>query len=164
MIKHCAVVAWLAVSGFTVAPAEAAREQHTFQLYLEVPTRAFYIMPVEPDWIHQPQRLEWDHVTSELGSVRKYFDVRHASSAVQASLESVPFLLNGQPGGIIALKVRFNDVVLQSYRQDVVSQEDAAVGARVLLEITPVKPAEGYQAGDYSGNVMLMFNARAPGA
>lgn len=166
MIKQCAVVALVAVSGLTSSLAEAAREQHTFQVFLEVPTRAFYILPTDPGWIHQPQRLDWNHVTSELSGVRKYFDVRHASSAIQARLETTPYLSNGRPGGNIALQVSFNGVVLRPdiAPQDVVSQEEAAVGARVLLEIAPVKPAGGYQPGDYSGNVMLMFNAKTPGA
>ncbi|MHC8409788.1 CS1 type fimbrial major subunit [Pseudomonas sp. Hz4] len=165
MIKQCAVVALVAVSGLTSSLAEAAREQHTFQLFLEVPTRAFYIVPTEPGWIHQPLRLEWNPVTSDLSTVRKYFDVRHASSAIQARLEDWADLSNGRPGEELNLRVRFNGVDLRPdvAPQDVVSQADAATGVRVLLEIIPLKPWMGYRPGDYSGNVLLIFNAKTPG-
>jgi hypothetical protein len=45
----------------------------------------------------------------------------------------------------------------------VVSAAEAAAGTRVLLEIAPVMPPGGYRPGDYDGNVLLLFNARAPG-
>lgn len=165
MIKQCAVVALVAVSGLMSSLAEAAREWHIFWVSLDVPTRAFYILPTEPDWLHQPQELEWNPVTENLSSVRKYFDVRHASSAILARMETIPYLSNGRPGDDIPLQVSFNGVRLRSDTnlQEVVSQEEAAAGARVLLDITPVKPAGGYQAGDYSGNVVLMFDATTPG-
>ncbi|WP_030129581.1 CS1 type fimbrial major subunit [Pseudomonas sp. QTF5] len=166
MIKQCAVIALMAITGLTASLAWAARVQHTFEVSLNIPTRAFYIVPADPGWIHQAQRLNWDHATSTLSSVRKYFDVRHASSAVQARLESEPYLSNGRPGEEIQLQVSFNGVVLRPDMtpQDVVSQAEAAVGKRALLEIDPLKPADGYRPGDYSGNVMLMFNAKTPGA
>lgn len=166
MIKQCAAVVLMAMTGLTSSLAWAARVQHTFELTLEVPTRAFYILPAEPGWIHQAQRLIWDNPTSTLSSVRKYFDVRHASSAIQARLESVPYLSNGTPGEDIQLQVSFNGVVLRPdiTPQDVVSQAEAAAGKRVLLEIDPLKPAGGYRPGDYRGNVLLMFNAKTPGA
>lgn len=165
MIKQCTVVALTATCALMSALAGAARETHTFEVSLTIPTRAFYILPVEPGWIHQTQRLNWDYPTSNLSSVRKYFDVRHDTSAIEARLEQVPYLSNGRPGEEIALQVSFNGVVLSPdlRPRQVVSAEDAAVGSRVLLDIEPQKPAGGYRPGDYSGNVMLLFNARAPG-
>ncbi|MHC8375728.1 CS1 type fimbrial major subunit [Pseudomonas sp. MDT1-16] len=166
MIKQCVVAALVAVSGLTSSLAEAARESQIFWVSLEVPTRAFYILPTEPGWLHQPQELEWNPVAEELSSVRKYFDVRHASSAIQARMETLPYLSNGRPSEDIPLQVSFNGVVLRSdiNVQEVVSQAEAAAGARVLLEIAPVKPEGGYRPGDYSGSVVLMFSAKTPGA
>ncbi|MHC8337752.1 CS1 type fimbrial major subunit [Pseudomonas sp. HLT2-19-2] len=165
MIKQCAFFALTAIAGLMDSVAWAAREQHTFQLFLEVPNRSFYIMPTEPGWIHQLQRLDWNPVTSDLSTVRKYFDVRHESSAIQARLEDWPHLSNGRPFETLNLRVRFNGVDLRPdvAPQDVVSQADAATGVRVLLEIIPLKPWMGYRPGDYSGNVLLMFNAKTPG-
>jgi hypothetical protein len=165
MIKQCAVVMLTAMTGLMSSLAGAAREAHTFEVFLTIPNRAFYIVPAEPGWIHQAQRLNWDYPTSTLSSVRKYFDVRHDTSAIEARLESLPYLSNGKPGEDIALRVSFNGVVLSPdiRPREVVSAADAAVGTRVLLDIEPQKPAGGYRSGDYSGNVMLLFNAKAPG-
>ena len=162
MSKQCAVVVLMATTGLMSAMSWAAREEHTFEVSLTVPSRAFYIMPSEPDWIHKPQRLVWDP-TSNLSGLRKNFDVRHDTSAIEARLESTPYLSNGRPADDIALRVRFNGVELSSVMRQVVSRQEAATGKRVVLEIDPVKPVGGYRAGDYAGNVLLLFNARAPG-
>ena len=165
MIKQCTAVALMAMTGLTVTVAWAARETHIFDVSLTIPSRPFYITPAEPDWIHRPQILEWDYSTSSLGSVRKNFDVRHDSSAIEARLEDVPYLSSGLPGGVVNLRVWFNGVALSNMEyREVVSKEEAAVGKRVLLEIVPTKPPSGYLSGDYSGSVLLMFNAPTPGA
>jgi len=165
MIKQCIVVALTAATALMSMLVAAVREEHTFEVMLTIPTRGFYIVPAEPGWIHQPQRLNWDHPTASLGSLSKHFDVRHDTSAIEARLASQAILSNGRPGEDIALKVSFNDVELSHdpRPRQVVRAADAAVGMRVLLQIEPQKPAAGYRPGDYSGNVLLLFNARAPG-
>ena len=164
MIKQCTVAVLMAVTGLTGAMAWAAREEHTFEVSLTIPSRPFYIIPAEPDWIHRPQRLDWNPVTSSLSSVRKHFDVRHDSSAIEARLEAVPYLSNGRPAEDIFLRVTFNGVELsdETTPRQVVSQVEAAAGKRVLLVIAPMKPDGGYRAGEYSGNVLLLFNAKTP--
>jgi len=164
MIKQCTAVALLAATGLTGAVAWAAREEHTFEVSLTIPSRPFYVIPAEPDWIHRPQRLEWDYPTATMGSVQKNFDVRHESSAIEARLDAMPYLTNGRPGEEIQLRVSFNGVELQTSAQQVLSREEAATGKRVPLQIDPVKPLGGYRAGDYHGNVFLFFNATAPDA
>ncbi|MGY1889394.1 fimbrial assembly protein [Pseudomonas sp. SDT291_1_S447] len=165
MIKQCTVVALIAAATLTSDAAWAAREEHTFEVTLNVPSRAFYIIPAEPDWIHRPQQLHWNHPTSSLSSVRKYFDVRHDTGAIEARLESAPYLSNGRPADDIRLRVTFNEVELSAEMapRQVVSQAEAAAGSRVLLQIDPIRPEGGYRAGDYAGNVLLLFSARAPG-
>lgn len=165
MNKQCAVLALMAMIGLMSDGTWAAREEHTFEVSVTVPSRPFYIIPSEPDWIHRPQRLEWNYVNSTMGGVRKHFDVRHDTSAIEARLDSAPYLSNGRPGEEIALRVSFNGVELSPdiVPRTVVTQADAAVGIRVLLDIQPIKPAAGYKPGDYDGNVLLLFNAKAPG-
>ena len=164
MIKQCTVVALMAMTGLTATAAWAAREEHTFEVSLTIPSRPFYVIPAEPDWIYRPQQLIWNHSTASLSSVRRNFDVRHDSSAIEARLAAVPYLSNGRQGEEISLRVRFNNVELgaEMTPREVLSQEEAAVGKRVLLEIDPIKPVGGYRAGDYSGTVLLLFNARTP--
>jgi len=165
MIKQCTVAALVAATGLMSLWAVAAREEHTFEVSVMVPTRAFYVVPADPTWIHRQQILPWNVATSKLGSLRKYFDVRHDTSAIEARLELRPYLSNGRDADNIALSVRFNGVELSHdlTPRQVVSAADAAVGSRVLLEIEPQQPAGGYRPGDYYGSVLLLFNARAPG-
>lgn len=166
MIKQWTVAAMAAVTALMGSVSWAAREEHTFEVSVTIPTRAFYVIPVEPDWIHREQRLNWNTATANLSSVRKTFDVRHDTSAIEARLEAPAYLSNGKAEDDIHLRVSFNGVLLSadSVPQEVVSAADAATGSRVMLEIVPVKPADGFRAGDYRGNVLLQFNARAPGA
>ncbi|MDR9754510.1 CS1 type fimbrial major subunit [Pseudomonas sp. SZMC_28357] len=166
MMKQCTCAALLAVAGLMSFSALAAREEHQFEVSVTVPTRAFYIVPSEAGWIHREQILPWNIATSKLGSLRKYFDVRHDTSAIEARLELPAVLSNGRPAEDINLRVRFNGVELSADLAPrlVVTAEDAAVGSRVLLEIEPQQPRGGYRPGDYYGNVLLLFNAIAPGA
>ncbi|WP_277759124.1 CS1 type fimbrial major subunit [Pseudomonas sp. A34-9] len=165
MIKQCTVAALMVATALTGAGAWAAREEHTFEVSLTIPSRPFYIIPAEPDWIHRPQRLEWDLPRSTLNGLMRNFDVHHDSSAIEARLAFDPYLENGRPGEVIDLQVSFNDVVLSSHvtPRQVLSEEEAAKGKRVALKIDPIEPAEGYRPGDYHGTVVLLFNARAPG-
>lgn len=164
MNKQCVVVL-MAVSALISPQAWAAREEHTFEVSLTVPNRSFYILPSESNWIHRPLRLEWDYPKGNLKGVSKNFDVRHDTSAIEARLESAPYLSNGRPVDDILLLVKFNGVQLSHdpRPQQVLSPAEAAVGKRVLLQIDPIVPAGGYRQGDYSGNVLLLFSARAPG-
>ena len=165
MIKQCAAVALTALTVLTGSMTWAAREEHTFEVSVTIPNRAFYVLPAEPDWIHRPQKLQWNYTTSSLSSVRKNFDLRHDTSSIEARLETEPYLSNGRRADDIPLRVRFNGVQLSADPTplEVLSAAEAAVGKRVLLEIDPVKPVGGYRAGEYSGNVLLLFSARLEG-
>lgn len=163
MNKQCIAVWLAAVIGLSSTGAWAARESHWFEVLFSIPSRPFYIIPSEADWIHVTQQLVWDYPRSTLKGLRKNFDVRHDTSAIEARLEGEPFLSSGRDS--IALRVRFNEVELSAgpgFRQ-VLSKEEAAAGKRVPLEIDPVEPPAGYKAGEYAGTVMLLFNATAPG-
>lgn len=166
MIKQCTTAALLAATVLASLSALAAREEHTFEVSVLVPTRAFYVIPAEAGWIHREQILPWNIATSRLDGLRKHFDVRHDTSAIEARLEAPPYLSNGRAADDISLRVRFNGVELSHAPEPrlVVTAADAALGSRVLLEIDPLPPAGGYKPGDYYGNVLLLFNARAPGA
>ncbi|WP_213938399.1 CS1 type fimbrial major subunit [Pseudomonas sp. dw_612] len=166
MIKQCTVATLLAATALISLSALAAREEHIFEVSVTVPTRSFYIIPSETGWIHREQILPWNVATARLGSLRKYFDVRHDTSAVEARLDANPYLSNGHDADNIGLRVRFNGVELSHAIEPrlVVTAADAALGSRVLLEIEPQQPPGGYRAGDYYGNVLLLFNARAPGS
>jgi hypothetical protein len=142
----------------------AAREQHTFEVSVDIPTLGFYVIPAESNWIHQEQTLPWNLSTSTLGGLRKQFDVKHDTSAIEARLESEPYLSNGREEQNIYLRVSFNGQELSHEPQprQVVSADQAMTGGRFPLEIQPKVPAGGYKPGTYYGNVLLVFSAAAP--
>jgi hypothetical protein len=99
-----------------------------------------------------------------LGGLRKYFDVKHDTSAIEARLESEPYLSNGNEAENIYLRVSFNGQALSHDAQprQVVSAQEAMAGSRVRLDIEPTIPTGGYKPGSYYGNVLLVFSAVAP--
>ncbi|WP_415773414.1 CS1 type fimbrial major subunit [Pseudomonas sp. LB3P38] len=146
--------------------AFAAREVHKFEVFVTIPTQAFYVIPSDPGWIHREQQLPWNLTSSTLGGLRKYFDVRSEAGSIEARLEGRPYLSNGTAAHDIDLRVLFNGQLLNEREStEVVSTVDAAPGKRVLLEIVPQPPADGvYKPGNYFGSVNLIFNAVLPGA
>jgi len=156
----------LMVSAMACHPAFAAREVHHFDVFVTIPSQAFYVIPADPGWIHSEQQLPWNLATSTLGGLRKYFDVKNEAGSIEARLEGRPYLSNGTPAHDIGLRVLFNGKVLSELESsEVVSMSEAAQGKRVLLEIAPVLPVDGvYKPGSYFGSVNLLFNAVLPGA
>lgn len=164
MIKQSAIALWVGVVTLMSSLAFAAREEHTFEVSVDIPTLGFYIIPSETNWIHLEQTLPWNVNTSTLGALRKNFDVKHDTSAIQARLESEPYLSNGRDDQNIYLRVSFNGQELSHHPlpREVVSAEHAIAGGRFPLEIQPKTPVGGYKPGHYYGSVHLTFNAAAP--
>jgi hypothetical protein len=163
MIKPSLMTLCAGVLTLFSAESFAAREEHRFEVSVDIPTLGFYVIPAETDWIHRAQILPWNISTKSLGGMRKHFDLRHDTSAIEARLENVAYLSNGREEQNIYLRVSFADTVLthETPRQ-VVSAEQARAGGRYALEIQPITPAGGYKPGSYYGNVHLIFNAAAP--
>ena len=163
MIKQSTLFVW-SVMALMSAQAFAAREEHTFEVSVDIPTLGFYVIPAESNWIHLQQTLPWNINTSTLGGLRKNFDVKHDTSAIEARLEAEPYLSNGRAEQNIYLRVSFNGRELNHDPQprEVVSAAEAMAGGRYALEIVPRVPVGGYQSGTYYGSVNLIFNAAAP--
>jgi hypothetical protein len=166
MFKKLTVMHVLAAALLASPWADAAREVHTFDVFVTIPTQAFYVIPADPGWIHREQRLPWNLTASTLGSLRKYFDVKNEAGSIEARLDGRPYLSNGTDAHDIALRVLFNGKLLSEHENsEVVSLTEAAPGKRVLLEIVPMPPADGvYKPGSYFGSVNMIFNAVMPGA
>ncbi|UVK97770.1 fimbrial protein [Pseudomonas sp. B21-048] len=164
MIKQSALAVWMGVMALMSAQAFAAREEHTFEVSVDIPTLGFYVIPAEMNWIHLEQTLPWNIQTSTLEGLRKNFDVKHDTSAIQARLEAEPYLSNGRDDQNIYLRVSFNgkELTHDPQPQEVVSAAQAVAGGRFPLEIQPRVPAGGYKPGTYHGSVHLVFNAAAP--
>lgn len=96
--------------------------------------------------------------------MRKNFDVKHDTSAIEARLDAEPYLFNGRADQNIYLRVTFNGQELShdAKPRQVVSAEQAMTGGRFPLEIQPKVPAGGYKPGTYYGTVQLIFSAAVP--
>lgn len=137
--------------------AVAAPMEHTIQLQATVPTEEFYVLPVENNWIGDVQILGYNPLTKELTSLSKQFYVLNSSGTVHGKLLS-PATMHS-PDNNIDLKVSFNSKELTPIGQEVVGVDQALTQKIVTLEVTPVKPTGGYEAGVYQGNVQLSFDA-----
>jgi hypothetical protein len=142
--------------------AFAIVERETFEVSVTIPVADFYVLPVEPGWIGQEQKLPWNLKTAEFGSLRKQFDVKNANGAIAARLSEVPYLSNGRDVDNIALDVTFNRIKLSVNNAEVISELDGKSGKRVELLIAAVKPVDGYKSGEYYGSVHMIFEAIAP--
>ena len=164
MIKNAVIIALVTITSLPGSLAWGARETLVFDVSLTIPNRAFYIMPAEPGWIHLPQTMIWNHFNGGFNTLTRYFVVRHDSSAIEARLETPPYLSNGFANQDIPLRVTFNGVLVGTDMtpREVVSAPEAAVGKRVALQIDAVRPANGFRGGEYTGNVVLLFNAKVP--
>jgi hypothetical protein len=118
------------------------------------------VLPVSPGFLEREQSLNWNPVTSTLSSLRENFDVKNSTGGINARLGYVPYLFNGRDR--IDLRVTFNGEVLELTDTLVVQEADAKAGQRVPLEIAALEPAGGYQAGEYYGNVQIVFDALRP--
>lgn len=166
MFKNLTVM-HLWVAALLASPwAYAAKETHVFEVFVTIPTQAFYVIPSDPGWIHREQQLPWNLTASTLGGLRKYFDVKNQAGSIEARLEGRPYLSNGTDAHDIALRVLFNGKQLSEHESsEVVSMAEAAPGKRVVLEILPMPPADGvYKPGSYFGSVNMIFNAVMPDA
>jgi hypothetical protein len=165
MIKQAAIALCVGIPASIHPLAFAAQEKHIFEVSVDIPTLGFYVIPSEADWIHREQTLPWDIHASTLRGLRKSFDVKTDGSAIEARLESFPYLSSGGDSrDNIVLRVRFNGKELSHdpIPQEVVSVEDAMAGSRVHLEIDPREQAGGYKPGEYYGTVNIVFNVAAP--
>jgi len=164
MIKLSAIALWTGIAALTSSLAFAAREEHRFEVSVDIPTLGFYVIPAETDWIHREQVLPWNLHTSALDGLRKDFDVKHDTSAIHARLEGEPYLSNGREEQNIRLLVSFNGKTLSHdpLPREVLTRAQAVAGGRFPLQIQPIVPAGGYKPGRYYGNVHVIFSAAAP--
>lgn len=140
-----------------VPVAFAAREEQTFEVFVDIPTYWFFVLPVDPHFLQQEQLMSWDVMTESLRPIRTTFNVVGARGTVTARLGYTPVLSNGR--NLIALAVTFNQQPLTLSDTPVVVADDSWPGKRVQLLIEAVKPATGFIPGQYYGSVQIIFDA-----
>jgi hypothetical protein len=141
---------------------QAITERETFEVSVTIPTAEFYVIPSEPDWIHQEQSLHFNPVSGRLTPLRKNFDVKNANGGISARISTEPYLSNGRDSDNIPLIVMFNRKRLTVNSEEVVSELNGRLGERVGLEVAAMEVPDGYKPGSYYGSVHMIFEALAP--
>lgn len=160
MFKQLTRLGVLAACILAANHTAAIQERHSFDVSVTIPVHEAYVLPSESDWIGQEQLLAWNLVTSQLGRLRKNFDVKNLNGGVAARLGAEPYLYNGR--NRIDLQVQFNRVALTLDPIEVVNANEARVGRRAELDIAAIEPEGGYRGGEYYGTVHLVFDFLAP--
>lgn len=160
MFKQLTRLGVLAACILVANHTAAIQERHSFDVSVTIPVHEAYVLPSEPDWMGQEQLLAWNLVTSQLGRLRKNFDVKNLNGGVAARLGAEPYLYNGR--NRIDLQVQFNRVALTLDPIEVVNANEARVGRRAELDIAAIEPEGGYRGGEYYGTVHLVFDFLAP--
>lgn len=140
----------------------AITERETFEVSVSIPSAEFYVIPSDPDWIHQEQALHYNPVSGRFAPLRKNFDVKNVNGGITARMSAEPYLSNGHDTDNIPLNVTFNRQRLSLDAEQVITELDGRAGQRVGLEIAAVAPVDGYRPGSYYGSVHMIFEALAP--
>lgn len=155
----------LAVTLATVwgnALAETSKLQLTVEA--RIPSDNFYVTPVG-GWGGQVQNMTWQPGTSSLEPLQKTLEMKSTLGPIQGYLEEAAILYSSNGQNTIPLNVKVADKTLgvgSASKVEVMSATNAAVSKRVTLALEPVKPSNGYQAGQYNAVVNMMFESVAP--
>lgn len=136
----------------------ATPSTHTIQLVADIPDTDFYVVPVDPSWVPNEQRLNWLPLTASLDSWSKDFDVKHTGGSIHAHLDGELAKLRGG-SEVIDLAVSFNGKQLTIGAQEVVTKAEALNNFRTAMSIVPTAPTGGYKPGNYTGNIAVIFDA-----
>lgn len=146
----------LAINSSMVCAADSARS--SISLVATVPSKEFNVQPVDADLLVKDQVLNYNLASGDLSAFRAQFDSSHSAGSIEASLETSAELYNGVTA--IPLKVTFNGVELAvGSSKPVLTKAEAKAGRRVDMIVTPTKPVGGYQPGNYTGRVVMVFDA-----
>ena len=154
-ITMAAPLIGLALSSSVFAAGES---RHAINIVAHVPTNGFYVVPVDPDLVNKDQRMDHNPNTGKMDEVTGFFDMRNNNGSVHASVVTPPKLFSGS--NAIDLKVEINGKELTTTPQMVVGEAESDVNFRAPLRIS----AKGatFVAGDYTGQVAMMFDAVTP--
>ncbi|PYY71470.1 hypothetical protein CRX42_06025 [Pseudomonas jessenii] len=161
MFKKIAISAPVLALAFVSSAALATPQTHTIQVYADIPSADFYVQPVNIDTVIMPQQLAWNTTTSELEGISRNFKVKSAvdaGPAIKATLLDPAVMSSGTEE--ITLDIKFNGIQL-ALGSDVEVVGAGAATSEIIapLSITPNEPSGGYQEGNYTGNVRVLFDA-----
>jgi hypothetical protein len=163
MFKKIAISAPVLALAFVSSAAMATPQTHTIEVYADIPSTDFYVQPSDLDTVQKPQQLAWDINTSTLKGISRDFKVKSSittgtAPAIKATLVEKAYISSGADD--IDLTVKFNNVDLtDGNEKEVFAANAAQTEVIAALSIEPKAPVGGYQEGNYTGYVRVMFDA-----
>lgn len=155
MIFKKTLLAALAIAAAASAHAETRQLQATVKAI--IPTADGLIVSAVRNWDNDPQTMTWDEVTESLQPINKEIDIR-SKTAVSAYLADEANLGNGEH--LVPMAVSIGGKPLASGASNkvvVATAAEAVVKVRKPTRISATKPSGGFEPGDYSGVVTLVF-------
>jgi hypothetical protein len=142
--------------------ALAEKQQQAYEVYVDIPTANFYVLPANPTLFTHAQELQWNIRTSEFTPLRTHLNVRNSAGGLYARLSERPFLQAGLINtSTIELQVTLHKTTLSEIRQEIFDQS-VKDDMRIELNIQAIKPLAGYTPGLYLGSVSLIFDSAVP--
>ncbi|MHC8403967.1 MULTISPECIES: CS1 type fimbrial major subunit [unclassified Pseudomonas] len=159
MFKKFAIAAPLAVLALGSSAVFAAGEAaHSISIVAHVPSKSFYVLPVDPDLVTKDQDMSYVESTNSMKTINSFFDLHNSNGSVHSSLAYMPKLYAG--ASVIPLKVEMNGVELSLTPQQIVGEEESNTNYRAPFKISAVGTT--FNPGDYTGTVAMTFDAVLP--
>lgn len=149
------LLAALAIAATASAHAEVRTLQATVKAI--VPTTDGLIVSAVGNWDNAPQTMTWDDVTESLKPLNNEVDIK-SPSAVSAYLSDAANL-NGS-GELVPMAISIGGKALAvgpANKVEVATADEASDKVRKATQISATKPSGGFEPGDYSGVVTLVF-------
>lgn len=142
--------------------ALAEKEELAYEVYVDIPTANFYVLPANPTLFTHVQELQWNIRTSEFTPLRTHLNVRNSVGGLYARLSERPLLQAGLINtSTIELEVTLHQTVLSETSQ-MIFGPSVTEDMRIELNIQAIKPIADYTPGLYLGSVSLIFESTAP--
>ncbi|MFG0884956.1 CS1 type fimbrial major subunit [Vibrio sp. CJQ_6] len=159
MFKHVVKFSALTIALCSVGTAYATPLE--FDVKANVPANTFYVVK-EGSWVDM--NLTYDpvngqFVTNSSNGLRAHNSV----GSIDAYLSAVPEMLHGNGTDSVALEVSVNSKALgvgQANAVEVLTAAEASTQNGLVVPLSVGSPDTNVVAGDYSGRVIMMFDAK----
>ncbi len=145
-----------------VSTVQAAPVALNFDVEATIQTSSFYVIP-DGNWNTRPVVLNHDPVADVLKPASVGLRAKNTEGGINAYLEAPATLSQISGSGNIPLNITVGGVALAvgaANAAEVLSAGDAAIEKGLNVDITPAAPS-GHAPGNYSGSVLMMFDASA---
>ncbi|WP_368181173.1 CS1 type fimbrial major subunit [Aeromonas sp. R7-5] len=133
-----------------------------FDVETTIQTSSFYVVP-DGNWNSRPVVLNHDPIADVLRPASVNLRAKNTEGGINAYLDAPATLAQINGSGNIPLTIAVGGVELDvgaANATEVLSASDAAIEKGLSVDIMPVD-SKGHVPGNYSGSVLMMFDASA---